>query len=117
MKRWRNCARSGAAGPSRLVRLHTILIAFSCAEARFILVGDHTPQEKGDEGESDEETHADKQTPPEERFLQKDSDGLWVLGPLPDLGTVRNTDLSTAFHVYVTQQWSMAASILLLNFC
>lgn len=57
-----------------------------------------------------------RKSPPEERLLQKNPNGLWALGPLPDLGTVRNADLGTAFHVYITQQWSMSVYILLLNF-
>jgi len=61
---------------------------------------------------SDEETPAPEPLSPSERFLQKGSDGLWKLGPLPDLGTVRNADLGRALHVYITQQWSTSISIL-----
>ena len=48
---------------------------------------------------------------PAERFLQKDSDDLWKLGPIPGLGTVRNSEVGIALHNYVTQQWSMPIPI------
>ena len=44
---------------------------------------------------------------PQERYLQKDSNDLWALGPLPARGIARSTDLGVALHTYVTQQWSM----------
>jgi hypothetical protein len=92
------------------------LIASSYAKTKPILVANHAPQGEGEEEDVDEETHAADHSASVERFLQKDSGGLWVLKPLPDLGTVRNTDLGKALHVYVTQQWSMAISRLFLGF-
>ena len=47
--------------------------------------------------------------------MQKNSDDLWELGPLPELGTICHADLGIALHVYVTQQWSMGVSILSLE--
>ena len=113
MNRWRSLERSGATGLIRHVCSHTILTLLQ-AKTKLILVAKQTPQEEG----ADED--ADEQTPPQlaspaERFLQKDSDDLWELGPLPDLGTVRHADLGIALHVYVTQQWSMGVSILSLE--
>jgi hypothetical protein len=92
------------------------LITSSYAKTKPILVANHAPQGEGEEEDADEETHAAGRSPSVERFLQKDSGGLWVLGPLPDLGTVRNIDLGTALRVYVTQEWSMAISRLFLGF-
>ena len=89
-------------------------LTLSQAKTKLILVAKQAPQEEG----ADED--ADEQTPPQlaspaERFLQKDSNDLWELGPLPDLGTVCHADLGIALHVYVTQQWSMGVSILSLE--
>jgi hypothetical protein len=42
--------------------------------------------------------------PPEEHFLQRDDQGLWMLGPFPESGL--RADHAKALHVYITQMWS-----------
>jgi hypothetical protein len=74
---------------------------------KLVSVASHTTERGDDEDDEDKETQAIQRTPPQERFLQKDSDDLWTLVPLPDQGTVRHADLGLALHTYITQQWSM----------
>jgi hypothetical protein len=44
--------------------------------------------------------------PPADRFLKLNAEGLWKLGPLPDIGSVLRKDLADAMHSYITQKWS-----------
>ena len=42
--------------------------------------------------------------PPEEHFLRRDDQGLWMLGPFPESGL--RADHAKALRVYITQMWS-----------
>ena len=68
-----------------------------------------------DEGAGD--NPAAGSTSPAEKLLEKGSDELWVLRPLPDSRTVLSAALGVALHTYVTQQWSMGISLPSHGFC
>ena len=78
-------------------------------ELQLVLVTSGGIQGGGEEEDvgGEEGTSAPKKAPPQEKFLEKTSDDLWALGPLPARGSVRSMELGVALHTYVTQQWSM----------
>ena len=84
--------------------------ALNHTNIKLVPVASNAAERGEDEDDEDKGIQVAHRTPPQERFLQKDSDGLWTLGPLPDLSTTRRADLATALHTYITQQWSMSIS-------
>ena len=65
---------------------------------------------EGEDCDDEERASAPQKATSKAQFLEKDSGGLWALGPLPARGSVRSADLGTSLHTYVTQQWSMVVS-------
>ena len=56
-------------------------------------------------GKGDESAGSEPEVvPPEDRFLRKDPEGLWELGPVP--GNALRVDVAKALSCYITQQWS-----------
>jgi hypothetical protein len=68
----------------------------------FGVVAETPSADEDDEGEPTDV----KVVPPEIRFLESDAQGMWELGPLPELGTVRHIDVANALHSLMTQRWS-----------
>jgi hypothetical protein len=76
-----------------------------CNDQVFFEVSGKAPMNNEDE-EDDQEDAATEVVSPQDRFLVKDPQGLWELGPLPEGGSVLRVHLANALHSYITQQWS-----------
>ena len=79
--------------------LHVNQVAFEVAEKSSR--GNEDEDEDGDDPKAGSPTGA---IPAGDRFLQRDDQGLWKLGPLPESGI--RVDHAKALHVYIAQQWS-----------
>ena len=101
----RNSGMVGAPGQKILVGVPNTLSCLILNNA--FKVAKETAEQEINEGP---EPPAAEVISPEDRLLQLDSEGLWVLGPLPDAGSVLKIDLANALRSYVAQKWSKLAS-------
>lgn len=69
------------------------------------LVSDQ-PIEAENQAADEEDLHPNKLSPGV-RFLQKNPNDSWSLGPLPEPRTALRKDLGIALSTYITQQWSV----------